>query len=86
MPRISYFCYGEPMPILNTEAKEQQKPPAVAKGRREPEVIYSFAPAEYEIEKDPAFEEYLKGERVNRAEAYYSGPYDAAFEAYLRGE
>lgn len=39
-----------------------------------------------DLNKDPAFEEYLKGERVNRAEAYYSGPYDAAFEAYLRGE
>lgn len=86
VPRIRYFCYGEPMPILNTEAKEQQSPPAVPKGRREPEIIYSFAPAGYESEKDPAFEEYLKGERVNRAEAYYSGPYDAGFEAYLRGE
>ena len=39
-----------------------------------------------DLNKDPAFEEYLKGERVNRAEGYYSGPYDAAFEAYLRGE
>ena len=38
------------------------------------------------LEKDPAFEEYLKGERDNHAKAYYSGPYDAAFEAYLRGE
>ncbi len=36
--------------------------------------------------EDPAFEEYLKGERDNHAKAYYSGPYDAAFEAYLRGE
>ena len=86
VPRIRYFCYSEPMPILNTEAEEQQRPPAVAKGCREPEIIYSFAPMGYESEKDPAFEEYLKGERDNRAKAYYSGPYDAAFEAYLRGE
>ena len=86
VPRIRYFCYSEPMPIINTEVKEQQSSPAVVKGRREPEVIYSFAPVGYESEKDPAFEEYLKGERDNRAKAYYSGPYDAAFEAYLRGE
>ena len=86
VPRIRYFCYGEPMPILNTEAKEQQSPPVVAKACREAEIIYSFAPVGYESEKDPAFEEYLKGERDNRAKAYYSGPYDAAFEAYLRGE
>ncbi len=86
VPRIRYFCYSEPMPIINTEVKEQQSSPTVAKGRREPEVIYSFAPVGYESEKDPAFEEYLKGERDNHAKAYYSGPYDAAFEAYLRGE
>ncbi len=86
VPRIRYFCYSEPMPIINTEVKEQQSSPAVVKGRREPEIIYSFAPVGYESEKDPAFEEYLKGERDNRAKAYYSGPYDAAFEAYLRGE
>ena len=86
VPRIRYFCYSEPMPIINTEVKEQQSPPVVAKVCREAEIIYSFAPVGYESEKDPAFEEYLKGERVNRAEGYYSGPYDAAFEAYLRGE
>ena len=85
VPRISYFCYGEPMPILNTAPVKKQTLPR-PNSTLNSEVIYSFAPAGYESEKDPAFEEYLKGERVNRAEGYYSGPYDAAFEAYLRGE